>query len=395
MIIILISTADTIENATFKLDAQNLISKKEVKNQGNPDCILKKSLLKVATKNLWRESRMKKITVFMMLIAVCLALTGCDEKYTISSAVPDAENAIFTDSGRLFVTGGTNIYEIHPDGSKSALCEEGRYNFTGMAQVGNYLYAVATEYRFDCSPDSCGSLNIFSPTAVADFVNCIGDMLKDSVILCAEIVPGDLSFTNIYTIENTFIPNGMVADSAGRLYIADEVFLPIGKIVRLTLSSPISVASQETWLDPSDGLYSPNGMSIKGNAIYFSDFNLLGVQTSIKKVTINGDGSAGAISTVYDRIGFFDDLSAGTLFGTNVVVAADFVKGTLVFLKDNNKKQSSPIYETDCGMFDSPSAVIFGKGPHYTNEHLIITEKGIFFEHNSDVGNKVSGMLIE
>jgi len=338
---------------------------------------------------------MKKITVFMMLIVVCFVLTGCDEKYTISSDVPDAENAIFTTSGRLFVTGGTNIYEINPDGSKSALCEEGRYNFTGMAQVGNYLYAVATEYRFDCSPDSCGDLNIFSPTAVSDFVNCIGDMLKDSFILCAEIVPGDLSFTNIYTIENTFIPNGMVADSSGRLYIADETFLPIGKIIRLTLSSPISVASQETWLDTSDNMYSANGMSIKGNSIYFTDFNMLRIQTSVKKVTINSDGSAGTMRTVYDRIGFFDDLSAGTLFGTNVVVAADFIKGTLVFLKDNNREQSSTLYETDTGMFDSPSAVIFGKGPHYTNEDLIITEKGMMFEHNSDNGNKVSGMRVE
>jgi hypothetical protein len=333
---------------------------------------------------------MKKITVFLMLIAVCLVLIGCDEKYSVADNIPDAENTLFTSSGRLFVTGGTNIYEALDNGSANALCPEGKYNFTGIAQVGNYLYAVATEYRFDCSALNPGAVNFFSPTAMADFASSISDMFKRSVLLCAEIVPGDLAFTEIYTIENTLIPNGMVADASGRLYIADETFLPMGKIIRLNLSGPMNVAYQETWLDPSDNVYSPNGMSIRGNTIYFTDFNLLSLkQTSIKKVSINSNGGAGSISKLYERTSFFDDLSTGTIYGTDVVVATDFVKGTLVFVKDNGKKQSSPLFETDLTMFDCPSSVTFGQGPMFSDEELIITEKGMMFEHNSGFGNKV------
>jgi hypothetical protein len=339
---------------------------------------------------------MKKITVFLMVIAICVVLVGCDEKYSVSDNIPDAENALFTDGGRLFVTGGTNIYEILGDGSASALCPEGKYNFTGMAQSGSYLYAVATEYRFDCSALNLGAINFFSPTAMAGFANSISDMFKRSVLLCAQIVPGDLIFTEIYTIENTLIPNGMVADSSGSLYIADETFLPMGKIIRLSLAGPMNVAYQDTWLDPSDNVYSPNGMSIRDNAIYFTDFNLLSLkQASIKKVSINSNGSAGSILTLYERTSFFDDLSAGTIYGTDVVVAADFVKGTLVFVKDNGKKQSRPLFETDLTMFDCPSSVSFGKGPMFSNDELIITEKGMMFEHNSGYGNKLSAMIME
>ncbi|MFZ2633522.1 MAG: hypothetical protein WA081_20040 [Desulfosalsimonadaceae bacterium] len=339
---------------------------------------------------------MKKITLFLIGIAVCFVLTGCDEKYTISENIPDAENAVFTSTGRLFVTGGTNIYEIDGDGTASSLCEEGKYNFTGMAQVGNCLYAVATEYRFDGSVAACGSLNVFSPTAVADFVGCIADMFKRSVLLCAEIVPGDLSFTEIYTMQNALIPNGMVADTAGRLYIADETFLPVGKIIRLTLAGPMSVSRQETWLDASNKVYSPNGMDIRGNKIYFTDFNLWSFkQASVKTVSIGANGSPGAVAAIFERTGLFDDLAAGTVYGTNVVAVADFLKGTVVGIKDNGVKQSSPLAETDLGLFASPSSVTFGKGPNYTGLDLIVTEKGMMFEHYSDFGNRVSGMVIE
>lgn len=339
---------------------------------------------------------MKKITLFLVGIAVCLVLSGCNEKYTICDGIPDAENSLFTSTGRLFVTGGTNIYEIDANGTATPLCAEGKYNFTGMAQIGNHLYAVASEYRFDPAASACGSLNILSPSAVSDFVNCIGDMFMRSVLLCAEIVPGNLQFTEIYTIQNTLIPNGMVADDAGRLYIADETFLPIGKIIRLTLAGPLSVSRQETWLDAASRVYSPNGMDIRGNKIYFTDFNLWSLkQASVKTVTIGAGGAPGTVTTIFERTGLFDDLAAGTVYGTNVVAVADFLKGSLVGIRDNGTKQSSPLAETDCGLFASPSSVTFGKGPNYSGLDLIVTEKGMMFEHWSNYGNKVSGMVIE
>lgn len=339
---------------------------------------------------------MKKVLVCVFCLAVVVVLTGCNEKYTISGGIPDAENALFTTTGRLFVTGGANIYEIPENGAAIPLCEDGKYNFTGMAQVGDHLYAVATEYRMDASSVSLSGLNLLSPTAAAEIVNLIGDLFKRSVLLCAPIVPGGLRFTEIYTIANTLIPNGMAADSAGRLYIADETFLPLGKIIRLTLGSPMTVSRQETWLDASKQAYSPNGLDIRGNRVYFTDFNILSLkQASVKTVTIGADGAPGPVKTIFERTGLFDDLAAGTVYNTNVVAVADFLKGTVAGIRDNGVKQTGVLAETDLGLFASPSSVTFGQGPHYSNLDLIVTEKGMMFEHRSCFGNKVSGMTIE
>ena len=46
-------------------------------------------------------------------------------------------------------------------------------------------------------------------------------------------------------------------------------------------------------------------------------------------------------------------------------------------------------------MFDCPSSVTFGKGPMFSGNELIITEKGMMFEHRSGYGNKVSAMMME
>jgi hypothetical protein len=365
---------------------------------------------------------MKKITVFILLIAACLLTTGCLKKYTLSNSVPDAENALFTDCGRLFVTGGNNMFEIKADGIAQELFNDSNfkgYNFTGMAQAGDFLYAIGSIVAFDFRNFSLSDINFSSPEAVANFAFKLKEAVTDTVLMCAEIdaiVPGQgqTPFRVIHTFENTLIPNGMVADSSGNLYVADETFLPTGKIMRLhidDLNNPMSVIWQETWLDSSDNVLSPNGMSIKDDTIYFTDFNisrLANSPASVKKVSIsNVDACAaggnndcsGCVLSLYNGSLLYDDLSVGTLYGYDLVAVASFFKGSLLFVEDNEqninpdpngKNQKNYLHESRHGMFSSPSSVIFGKAPMFSNDELITTEKGIMTEMFSTIGNKVS-----
>ena len=56
-------------------------------------------------------------------VSLCVA-SDCGELLTLA-AVPDAENLLFTPDGRLFVSGGTNVFEVVRDGETALLCPPG------------------------------------------------------------------------------------------------------------------------------------------------------------------------------------------------------------------------------------------------------------------------------
>ncbi|MEN6475261.1 MAG: hypothetical protein ABFD81_14700 [Syntrophaceae bacterium] len=47
-----------------------------------------------------------------VLICLGICLAGCGKKTTIVKTPSGAENALFTDDGRLFITGLDNIFEV-------------------------------------------------------------------------------------------------------------------------------------------------------------------------------------------------------------------------------------------------------------------------------------------
>jgi len=50
-----------------------------------------------------------------VLICFGIRLAGCGRKTTVIKATSGAENALFTDDGRLFMTGQDNIFEVTKD----------------------------------------------------------------------------------------------------------------------------------------------------------------------------------------------------------------------------------------------------------------------------------------
>ncbi len=328
----------------------------------------------------------RNVTKFILVLLVSvsmLALTGCNDKLgTLADNIPDAENLLFTSDGRLFITASEHVYEYTNARGAELVLHTVNSEFLGMAQVGNYLYVIRSTYRI--KPAQTFNLANLLQQGLAQYLfNTFSDLIMNKELLRADLTQTSLTFLPVYTLKNMFLPNGMASDNAGNLYIADETFISIGQIVKITISG--NNFSQETWLSTSNGVCSPNGMSIRDNTLYFTDFKMSTLKAMVKKVDII-NGRPGTVSTLYSQTGLFDDLEAGNYKGVDGIVVANFAKGSLLLL-DKNGKLVSEILK---GELDFPSSVAIGKGGMFTSNDLIITEKGILMEKESNIGNKVS-----
>lgn len=154
--------------------------------------------------------------------SLCVS-SACGEAIPLVT-IPDAENILLTDDGRLFVSGGLNVYEISkmPDGSYIATAiADSECGFTGLVQKDNILYAV------------CGDSRLFA-----------GE-ISDTPVL-----------SQIYNFaENMCIPNGATLGPDGKIYVVDEPLNPTclppdPRIVRLSIDpeDPFNITEQETWV---------------------------------------------------------------------------------------------------------------------------------------------------
>jgi hypothetical protein len=328
------------------------------------------------------------------MLLCAFVLSAC-KVYDIKAGIPDAENIFFTDTGRLFVTGGTNIYEIiqetNGEYSKEALTPDGG-NFTGMAQVGDYLYALRSSYGF--FPESFSTQALLSDPGYlfAYFTN----LFLSKELLWMDLRDANRSFHVAGTLNEFLIPNGMVADARGYLYIADSTYLPMGQIVRVKVTHhPDHAVSLErsTWLRRSDGIFSPNGMAIRGEDIYFTDFVAGSLQSGkVRRISIHPvSGAPENLITLHQRAGLFDDLAVCRHKGEDGVAVADFMGGAVVFIADRGS-YGFVMDETRKGLFSFPSSVAVGNGLSFDETTLLITEKGIMFDHITNIGNRLSGM---
>lgn len=314
------------------------------------------------------KARLSNTSRWLAASLISFTLFGCgSESQTIVEDVPDAESVLFTDDGRLFVSGGKNVFEVvkKPDGSFIKLDTfHGDCTIEGIIIRDDYLYGVCN--------------NLGSP----DFL--------DSFLIAGEITPLDIEITNesvdgvhpsvelniIATLPDVKIGNGMEVDFEGNLYLADS---GDSRILKIILSTPTTVADMQVWADNVQ--YFANGIKWVGNRLY---------TTAIKNGTFNGqfgyierqaDGSGGEFTPIFQR--------NGTVLDDFIPVAGgflitDYLKGTLLFLKN-----SKVVAETESDTFYSPTSVIIGQPPMFSSDVVLVTEKGIIFEQNTKQGNKL------
>jgi hypothetical protein len=263
--------------------------------------------------------------------------------------IGDAENAIFTEDGRFFVTGGENAYEIvrQGDGYAAMRRYQGTCNFTGLAVRARVLYAACF---------------------LGDLINPSGGYL-----LAGDLDSGP-QLEIIHSFEDVRLANGMAFDDQGRLYVADSALLA-GKIAVIALDpdDPMRVASERTW--HAEGYNFVNGMKFFQGALYVTD------ATDIKRIAVQPDGSPGAMGLLVRHLTVFDDL----YISASGIYATDFVGGSVLAYS----LEGEPAGRSAAGL-QSPSSVTPGRGPLFDEDVLLVTEKGTIGDLTSATGNRLS-----
>lgn len=289
--------------------------------------------------------------------------SGCGEAVPLVT-IPDAENILFTPEGRLFVSGGLNVYEITrlPDGSFMANpIADAECGFTGLVQRGDYLYAV------------CG----------------------DSRLFAGEITATPL-LTQVYTFaENMCIPNGAALGPDGKIYVVDEPLNPAclppdPRIVRITVdpADPLHIIEQETWvqggplglmfLNLDQNLRFPNGLARIGHTFYSTDGGV------VFSVELLPDGSAGPPTALFFEPTAHDDLSVTD--DQQSLLVTDFFLGKVLQLSLDGEV----LQQTDPITFAFPSAIQQARPPMFEPGDILVTEKGILLDTVTPIGNQLT-----
>ena len=275
--------------------------------------------------------------------------SGCGEK-TVLLDIPDAENLLFSPEGRLFVSGGLNVYEVSRNGDayQARPLLDGSDNFTGLALRGDVLYANGFSGR-----------------------------------LYAARLSANPSLRAIHELGLTSA-NGLASGPDGELYAVNGPAALTPKIVRLRLdpTDPFRVLEQSDWLSFTPGSSFPNGLQIRGRTLYYSESapTALG---RIRKLDIGRDGQPGTAATVASLgTSLPDDFS---LVG-DAILAAYFTDGRIgLFAADGER-----LAQTGLGSFQSPSQARLGQPPLFAATDLLVTEKGLLGDNNSRIGNVLS-----
>lgn len=274
----------------------------------------------------------------------------CGEAIPLLDIV-DAENLLFGPGGRLFVSGGRNVYEVTRSGDafQARPLSAQECNFTGLTIQRNHLYASCSDSRF-----FAGRLD------------------------------HDVALAEIYRFSGMCIPNGTAAGPDGRIYVVDE---PLNcaeadpKIVALTLDphDPMKVSAQQVWIQGSpagllwlnqDALFRfPNGLVRDGNTFYGTDGG------TVYSVFVGDDGAAGPVQPLFFEPTAHDDL--GLAFDDGLLVT-DFFKGRIVLLS----RAGELLQETLPGTFVEPSSVRLGQPPMFDPTDILVTDKGVITEES-------------
>jgi hypothetical protein len=274
----------------------------------------------------------------------------CGER-TVLLNLPGAENLTFSDDGRLFVSGGQGLFEIHKDADGAFRAERistEAAGFTGLAIREGYLYAASGD----------------------------GRLWAGALTAAPQIEP-------IHAMTGMCIANGTTLGPDGRLYVVDEplnICVPDPKIKRFTIDprDPLKVIQEEVWVQGSAlGLLSvgigntlrfPNGLQNDGHRFYGTDGG------SIYTVDLLPDGSAGAVTPIYFTVDVHDDL--GLVDGG--VLLANFLTGRISLISRDGKL----LQATAPATFSFPSSVRLGRPPMFEPTDIVVTETGLLLDQN-------------
>jgi hypothetical protein len=332
---------------------------------------------------------MKRLTP--PLLTLCLLaplLAGCLQKDKIVT-LPDAENQLFTPDGRLVVTGGTGVFEVTRSGSgyrANALPAEvsGNCNYTGLAQVGSWVFTA-------CQQRPNGPFGA-----------------PDNHLLAAQVTAGQpLRFVQVDRgasadpMDSLALPNGLATSPTGQLLVADYNLFGAAGLARLRLdlagARPRITGFEKDWLASAHGISHPNGVRVLGNELFVSDlyfvkrFQFDAAGNVPLNLPAAGGGSVKNEVLVYQGFSVLDDIQP--LCGG--VAVNDYLGGRLIYMAPAGPDGNGlPTYRQSLASgwqsLQQPSSVVLGRAPLFSGRDVLVTEKGVLLEWNSDYGNKLS-----
>ncbi|MEC8624983.1 MAG: hypothetical protein VXY34_09205 [Bdellovibrionota bacterium] len=311
------------------------------------------------------------------LMLFSIIFVGCIEERNLSFKIADAENQYFSKSGRLFITGGRNIFEV----KKNSLQEfvkvgplfDGSCYATGIVEYKKFLYATCTfitkaRLKKLIKEKRCRLRN-------RHLLKCLKGKFAPSYLLAAELNKKP-KFQIISPLDSFLFPNGLAVDKDGNLYSADSFSKIIFKM-KISSLNPYKLEKSEAWYKTK--LRYPNGLKIKNNSLYITDFN------NLKKVEITDEGNPGKSVVLYKSRHFLDDFS----FYKRGILLTNFSKGIITLVKGNGKFVNSPKFRM------RPSSILQGRSPLFKRNQFIITDKGWPYDFESNQGNRLKVITID
>ena len=317
-------------------------------------------------------------------------LAGCIEKEKVAK-IGDAENILITDAGAVLVTGGESVVGIVQQGSDlgatdSLINDPG--SCTGMAQSGDNVFVVCSKpyitfknWRFKAGNDT----RLFHAKDKADPRQMQFTLIDDPD-------PGE------GILDSMLLPNGMAFSPEGDLLIADYNLLGQGNIGKVELSysgnSASVVSFDKTFAGADFGISSPNGVRVEGYQLYLSDNN------KIRRLTFDDNGNLPLSVQLPSGEWVSNEAPANELYNAGSLAIIDdimpycggvaltsYVDGKLIYVAENGED-----YKTWPGSFSFPSSLAVAKGPLFDDNTLLVTEKGVLLEPNTNIGNRLSAV---
>lgn len=354
---------------------------------------------------------MKRYVQIFSALFLVLFLPGCYFIQIVSpELMPSSENAYFTESGRLFVVGGKNLYEVTiSNGTYSTRVELegliGGYDchFNGMTAHGETLYALCSS----TSGEPIAERSDYSESEIENIAQEGGEGLFEMIaglfgielpkvsflvrIDLKEAGPHRVKYSEISKGGGVFFPNGITTDGVGNIYITNFLALISNEpaILKVKVEDEENfIVSEEPFLQRPYGI-EPNGIQLDGDVLYYVSGN------NLFRIGINDDGSAGHVASIYSTFptNVFDDFIIGpdgiALTELNMVTIVSPLAAAnkiILFRREGNsfKKYCSAVCQKEL----RPSSIALPPGDTILNGDLYITDffgGGIYKRNHSRV----------
>ena len=293
---------------------------------------------------------MMKLKLVMAMASAAL-LMGCSYEKTTLTDIPDAENILVAENGKLFVSGGTNVFEITRSGDsyqKRPMLSE-NCNSTGLAEFNGWMFAACQRTKWFKSRHYLYTADTNKPLS---------------------------NLTLLSELDDFSLPNGMAFDAAGHLYISDTKFIGSGSVAKASVSwsndQPQSVSVNNDWLPAG----TPNGLAIDNEQMFLTDFG------DVKRYDLV-NGRAENETILHTKGSVLDDLTP--LCGG--VVVADFVNSKVFYVSADG--EANEALETNFGSIKGASSVAISDGSVAPKGVLLATSKGVLGDKWTSFGNKL------